>query len=103
MRQFKRKLLGQEPASKPILFVYYSPYYMSLQVHDWKEALRPYAEIFEFYYSNDYNFVKEHFSLKQFHEQVPIIRIIDPNKRTSLDKSHAEKALLKTSGETEVP
>jgi len=35
------------------------------------------------------------FSTKQFHEQVPTIRIIDTNKPTHLDISNAEKALRK--------
>ena len=57
----------------------------------WKSALNDYAEVFDFYYTDDEAFSNQYFS--PMPEGIPTVRIIDTNKPTPVEKSRAEKVL----------
>ena len=50
----------------------------------YKKVISDYAEVFDFYYTDDEAFASTHFNTRQFHEFLPTIRIIDPNKLVPL-------------------
>ena len=57
---------------------------MSQFMSAYKKVIGDYAEVFDFYYTDDEAFASSHFNIRQFHEFLPTIRIIDPNKLVPL-------------------
>ena len=57
---------------------------MSQTVSVWKSALSNYAEVFDFFYTDDEEFSHSHFT--PMPEGIPTVRIIDPSRQTGVLK-----------------
>lgn len=85
-KEFKRKFLTGKGASKPLLFIYSPPLYMSRYIVDFKEVLKNYQEVFEVYYCDDEKEASRLFYTKEFPDVFPYVVIVDPKKKKSLKK-----------------
>jgi hypothetical protein len=82
---FRRKFKDPErKATKPLLFIYSPPLYMSRYVGEFKAVLQQYNEVFDIYYTGDQAQASEIFYTKEFPEIFPYVVIVDPKKRKSL-------------------
>lgn len=93
MQEFRKKFLYGEGASKPIIFIYSPPMYMSRYVGEFRSVLKNYSEVFDIYYTGDEEQAKRFFYTKEFPDIIPYVVIIDPSKKKSLKSEAGLKEL----------
>jgi hypothetical protein len=96
MNEFRRKFLYGEGATKPILFIYSPPLYMSRYVGDFKAVLKTYTEVFDIYYTGDEYEAKRFFYTREFPDIIPYVVIIDPSTKKELRSEDGLKELTQT-------
>jgi hypothetical protein len=57
-------MLGHSPSGRPILFVYHPQAFMSQFMSAYKKVIGDYAEVFDFYYTDDEAFASSHFNIR---------------------------------------
>ena len=89
-KEFRRKFKNADgKASKPIIFVYSPPLYMSRYIGEFKQVLQNYTEAFDIYYTGDQEKASQLFYTKEFPEIFPYVVIIDPKKRKGLKSAQS--------------
>jgi hypothetical protein len=86
-----RKKFKHGKSSRPILFVYSPPMYMSRYIGEFKDVLQNYTEVFDIYYTGDQKKASSLFYTKEFPEIFPYVVIIDPKKRKALKSARANE------------
>lgn len=91
-KEFRRKLSSGK-GTRPILFVYSPPMYMSRYIHEFKEVLRNYTEVFDIYYTGDEEEASTVFYTKEFPEIFPYVVIMDPKKRKAVKRGEWQREI----------
>lgn len=84
-KEFTKKVKSGKQ-TKPILFVYSPPMYMSRYLPEFKDVLRNYTEVFDIYYTGDDKEAAKVFYTHELPDIFPYVVIIDPKKRKAVKR-----------------
>ena len=72
-----------------MLVIYFKQMYMEHFAREFTETLRPYREMFDIYYIGDEKIAKNYFITNLFPDVLPMVTIIDPDKKVDpVQSSH---------------
>lgn len=86
MRQLRRKLRGEEPSPRPILFIYYKQFFMEYFQSLLKQTLHKngYDQMFDLYYCDDPAVASALIETNKFEDPIPVVYLFDPSQQTSV-------------------
>jgi hypothetical protein len=91
-KEFRKKVRNGK-GSKPILFVYSPPMYMSRYIGEFKDVLRNYTEVFDIYYTGDQKEASTVFFTQELPDIFPYVVIIDPKKRKAVKRGEWQREI----------
>lgn len=70
-----------------MVFIYYPKKFMVMFVNHFNKAFSQYQDMFDVYYTDDYQECKKYFEPKNEHPVIPIMFIIDPDSKVPVQKN----------------